>query len=135
MCQTYAEQVLILCEREDEPTYAASARANLGWIAWKEGNIHRAKELSLSALEGWSEYYPLKWLALWTLIDIHLKDEETAKAVELIKQLTDPRQQALLEEGQDKLAKLLETFEQGNTPQTNKTLLQVIDWAKKNNYL
>ena len=135
MCQTYAEQVLTLCEREDEPTYLASARANLGWIARKKGNIHRAKELSLSALEGWSKYYPLKWLALWTLIDIYQKDGELEKAVEFTHQLTDPRQQALPEKVQNKLAELSETFEQGNTPQTNNILLQALDWAKENSYL
>ena len=135
MCRTYAERALVLCEREDEPTYAASARANLGWVAVRRGNMRLAKELSLNALEGWSEYYPFRWLALWILIDIHLQEGELTKAVELTHQITDPRQQALPEEGQDKLANLLETFAKGNPSQTNKFLLQIIDWAKEINYL
>jgi tetratricopeptide (TPR) repeat protein len=134
-CQTFAEQSLALCEREEEPTYAASAKANLGWVAWRRGNMRRAKELSQNALEGWSEYYPFRWLALWTLIDIYLQEGQLEKAVELTHQLTDPRQQALPEEGQSKLAKMLKTFEQKSTLQTNKILLQVIDWTKENNYL
>jgi len=135
MCRTYAEQALVLCEREDEPTYGASARANLGWVAWRQGEMRQAKKMSLNALEDWSEYYPFRWLALWTLVDIHLQEGELAKAVELIRQLIDLRQQALPEEGQNKLADALETFEQGNTPQTNKILLQALNWAKENNYL
>ena len=135
MCRTYAERALVLCEREDEPTYAASARANLGWVAVRRGNMRLAKELSLNALEGWSEYYPFRWLALWILIDIHLQEGELTKAVKLTHQITDPRQQALPEEGQDKLANLLETFAKGKPSQTNKFLLQIIDWAKENNYL
>ena len=95
----------------------------------------QAKELSSNALEGWSEYYPFKWLALWTLIDIYLQEGQFVKAVELTHQLTDPRQQALPEEGQSKLADALETFEKGNTSQINKILLRVMDWAKEHNYL
>ena len=133
--KTYAERALVLCEREDEPTYAASAQANLGWFAWREGNMCQAKELSSNALEGWSEYYPFKWLALWTLIDIYLQEGQFVKAVELIQQVTDSRQQALPEEGENKLTKLVETFEQGNTNQVEELLLQVIGWAKENHYL
>jgi len=134
-CQAFAEHALALSEREDEPTYAASARANLGWVAWRHEKLSRAKELSLKALEEWSEYYPFRWLGLWTLIDINLGEGQLAEAVELARQLTDPRQQVLPEQGQDKLARVVETFEQGNVSQASQILLQVIDWAKEHNYL
>jgi tetratricopeptide (TPR) repeat protein len=135
LCKAYARQSLDLCEREDEPTYAASAQANLGWIAWRKGDILRAKKLSLSALEGWSEYYPFKWLALWTLLDIHLRDGQLVKAIEFAQQIIDSCQQALPEDGENKLTNLVKAFEQGNTTKSQTILLETINWAKETNYL
>lgn len=135
LCQTYAKRALVLCEREDEPTYAASARANLGWVAWREGKMHKAKELSLNALENWSEYYPFRWLALWTLIDINWQEGQLEKAIELIRQLIDSRQQALPEEREIRLTSLVITFEQGKTKQSQKNLSETINWAKESHYL
>jgi len=134
-CQTYAERALILCEGEDEPTYAASARANLGWVAWRKGKMYQARELSLKAIEEWSEYYPFRWLALWTLMDINLQDGQIVKAIEHARQIIDSRQQALPEEGGNKLTNLVKTFEQGNTTQSQAILLETINWAKETHYL
>jgi DNA-binding SARP family transcriptional activator len=135
ICQDYAEQALSLSEREEEPTYAASAKANLGWVAWRKERIHQAEKMCHSALEEWSEYYPFKWLALWTLIDICMQEEQLEKAVELNRQLVDPHQQALPQEGQERLIEIERTFEQGDRKECIALLLQALDWAKEKNYL
>jgi tetratricopeptide (TPR) repeat protein len=135
LCQSYATRALVLCERESEPTYAASAKANLGWVAWRQGNMHQAKELSLNALEKWSEYYPFRWLALWTLIDINLQEGQLAQAVDYTRQIIATRQQALPEEGINKLTELVKFFERGNIIQTKNMLLRILNWAKEEHYL
>ena len=135
LCQTYATRALVLCEREGEPTYAASAKANLGWVAWRQGNMHQAKELSLNALETWSEYYPFRWLALWTLIDINLQEGQLVQAVDFTRQIIATRQQALPEEGINKLTELVKFFERGNIIETTNMLLRILDWAKEEHFL
>jgi DNA-binding SARP family transcriptional activator len=135
LCQSYATEALVLCEREGEPTYTASAKANLGWVAWRQGNIHQAKDLSLNAFEKWSEYYPFRWLALWTLIDINLQEGQLAQAVDYTRQIIATRQQALPEEGINKLTELVKFFERGNIIQTKNMLLRILNWAKEEHYL
>lgn len=134
-CQSCASRALILCEREHEPTYAASARANLGWAAWRGGNSRQARVLSLKALENWSEYYPFRWLALWTLTGISLQESQLGQAVEYALQILDARQQALPEDVTTSLRDLAGLFQQGNTTQAGKRLQQVIGWAQENHYL
>src|SRR3972149_8119847 len=38
-CAEYAGRGLELSEREEAHSYAATARANLGWIAWKQNDL------------------------------------------------------------------------------------------------
>ncbi|MFN8412747.1 MAG: tetratricopeptide repeat protein [Anaerolineales bacterium] len=60
-CRKYAELSLALCEQEEYKSFEATAIANLGWLAWKQGNLRLAKELSQKAAKGWSKYYPFWW--------------------------------------------------------------------------
>ena len=97
--------------------------------------MYQARELSLKAIEEWSEYYPFRWLALWTLMDINLQDGQIVKAIEYAQQIIDSRQQALPEEGENKLTNLVKTLEQGSTTQSQTILLETINWAKETHYL
>jgi DNA-binding SARP family transcriptional activator len=135
VCQDYAEQALSLSEREEESTYAAAAKANLGWVAWRNKQINQAEKMCLSALEEWSAYYPFKWLALWTLIDIRMQDEQLEKAIELLRQLMDPHQQALPQKGQEKLIGIERAFEQRDKKECSALIIQALDWAKDKKYL
>jgi tetratricopeptide (TPR) repeat protein len=134
-CKTYAEKALDLCEREEEITYAASAKANLGWVALRNEKLPQAEKRCLDALEEWSKYYPFRWLAAWPLIDIKTQEGKFGQAVELVRQILDTRQQALPEEGQKILSDLEEAFREGKTNQVANLLSEAIDWAKNEHYL
>lgn len=91
-CKQVAERCLALCEREGATSYAATARANLGWIAWKQNDIRQAKALNLAAMAGWSAHYPFRWFGLWTLIDLSLLSLRTEDAVGYARMLKAPGQ-------------------------------------------
>ena len=134
-CKTYSERGLALSEREQEPSFAATARANLGWIAWKQNDLIQAKTLSQKATMGWSRYYPFRWYGLWTLIDLSLLSLRTEDAVEYARMLKAPGQQVFAKEGDDLLAGAIEAADKGETARAESLLMKAVEWAKKNHYL
>jgi DNA-binding SARP family transcriptional activator len=134
-CYSYADKALDFCVREEEITYAASAKANLGWVALRKGELHQAKKMCFDALEEWSDYYPFRWLAAWPLIDIHAQEGNFDQVVELVHQILDTRQQALPEDGLKILCSLEEAFRKGKSNRVASILPQAIEWAQKGHYL
>jgi len=83
------------------PEYGATARANLAWLAWLEGDAPRARELAQKALSLWQQLpaghasAPFQWLALWPLLAMALDAAEGALAIDAAQRLLDPGQQRL----------------------------------------
>lgn len=134
-CESLAVQALALCEREEVKSFAFTAIANLGWVAWKRGDLKRAKELSHKAAGGWGEYYPFKWYGLWTLIDISLAFLNVEEAVQYVRQLKSPGQQVFPQEADSLLNEILQTAEQGEKETSKTLLLRAVSWAKEHHFL
>lgn len=134
-CRKYAEISLALCEREGYGTFMSTAIANLGWLAWKKGDLCLAKELSQKAAKGWSKYYPFWWYGLWTLIDISLSFLNVDEAVQYVHQLKSPGQQVFPQEVDSLLIGIIQAAEQGDKETSKSLLLQAVSWAKEHHFL
>jgi hypothetical protein len=66
--------------------YIGTARANLAWLAWREGDVSRAEEEGRAALTTWQQLpagfasCSLQWTALWALMAVALAQGHTAEA-------------------------------------------------------
>ena len=100
----YAKQTLELAQEKNLAAYVGTAEANLGWIAYTEGDTDLGRTLCLSALERWgsSIAYPLHWTAILPLVAIGLDAGEEPKAL-------SQRLSVLLETEQQKLPVELES--------------------------
>ncbi|HXW80787.1 MAG TPA: hypothetical protein VEJ84_14890, partial [Acidimicrobiales bacterium] len=70
-----APLALKAAEAASYPEYAASAKAVLAWLAWRDGRPDDVLALGSEALQLWANSvvaYPFYWLCLWPLIGVHL---------------------------------------------------------------
>jgi tetratricopeptide (TPR) repeat protein len=77
------------------PYYIGMAKANLAWVAWREGNLAEARELGHAALALWSQssiFMPVRWTALWPLICTELAQERLSEAMAYARMLQGPAQ-------------------------------------------
>ncbi len=90
------------------PEYTAAARANLSWVAWREGNLPEAESLGREAL-GLVEQLPpslafYKWSALWPLLGMSVVQTRISESIEYARLLLAPTQMRI----PDALAAMLE---------------------------
>ncbi len=77
------------------PYYIGMAKANLAWVAWREGNLAEARELGRAALALWSQssiFIPIRWTALWPLVGTELAQERLPEAMADARMLLAPGQ-------------------------------------------
>ncbi len=134
-CAQYAGRGAALSERQESHSYVATARANLGWVAWKQNNLHQAKALCQQALTGWGSHYPFRWYGLWTLIAISLAPLKFDEALEYARGLKSPGQQIFAKEGDELLTGAIEAADTGDNTKSQSLLLKAVDWAKENHFL
>jgi tetratricopeptide (TPR) repeat protein len=91
----YASRFLRVATLLHWPEYVAMARANLAWVAWRQGNLSEAQATARAALEEWKALqfdYPFHWTALWPLISIALAQDQLAAAIDYARALLAPQQ-------------------------------------------
>lgn len=80
------------------PEYIGTAKANMAWIASREGNVEEADANACAALHLWRGLplaSPFQWTALWPLIGIGLARNRTDEAIEHARALLSPVEQVL----------------------------------------
>jgi tetratricopeptide (TPR) repeat protein len=78
--------------------YMGLARANLGWVALREGDRAAAVAQAQDSLALWRkapQTSPFQWTALWLLIDAELAQGNISEAAKHARQLVDESQQRL----------------------------------------
>ncbi len=120
------------------PEYIAMAKANLAWVAWREGNLLEAQTNGLAALELWwplQVIYMFQWAALWPLIGVALAQDRLTEAVDHARLLLAPQQQSL----PDTLNALIETairsWDTGQLEEARTYLKKSTPIAEKMGYL
>ena len=96
----YAPRALEAGTAAGIPEQVAMAQANLGWIAWRQGDLAEAEELGRAALESWQLgqwVYAFYWAARWPLLAIALAQDRVPEALDHARAMLDPQQQRLPE--------------------------------------
>lgn len=123
------------------PEYAATARANLAWLAWLEGDANQVQECAQEALALWRQLpaghasAPFQWLALWPLLATALDGGEGALAIEAARRLLDPNQQCLPDALSSVLEAAVHFWEVGEMAAALTMLTQTPTLAQELHYL
>jgi tetratricopeptide (TPR) repeat protein len=81
--------------------YQGTARANLAWVFWRQGDLHEARKKALDALDQWQKIPAVhascsfKWTALFPLIAIAILEGQFEEAMEYDRMLLGPVQMRL----------------------------------------
>jgi hypothetical protein len=76
--------------------YVGAAKANLAWVALRDGREAEAEELGKAALGCWAPLanaYAFKWQAVWPLLWLALQRDDLAETTALAEQLLVHSQQ------------------------------------------
>ena len=114
--------------------YISTAKANMAWVKWHEGNLSEAQKNGRIALEMWQQaplVYPFQWTALWPLISAMLVENQISEAVDYTRALLEPLQQRLPVALTALLEEVLKTWEEGKTETARTCLNQAIELAQE----
>jgi len=94
--------------------YIAMAKANLAWVAWREGNHAATETLGCEALELWhgmEDPYSFDWIALWPLIAVAFSQNDLSRAIDYARALFVEHQRPLPEKLAGATQKAIENWE------------------------
>jgi tetratricopeptide (TPR) repeat protein len=118
--------------------YVGVARANLTWLAWRDGFAGEAQTEGQAALACWDRApiaYAFCWLALWPLLAVALGQGGVDQALGYARALIDPSQQP----PRSPLAAVLEgavgAGEQGQVEAARSHLARAVELAQEMGYL
>ena len=134
----YISRTLAAATAAQMPEYIVAAKANLAWIAWREGNLSGAQQNGRDALRWWQQstlISPLQWTALWPLIAATLAEGKFNDAVEYARALLMPTQQRLPDALTAPLEEAILAWERGSTETVHTHLNQAIELAQEMRYL
>ena len=119
--------------------YIGMARANLAWLAWREGDLSETEANGRTALESWQQVpigqAPFQWTALWPLIGVALAQDQVSEAVDYARALLEPTQQLLSEALTAIVEEAIHTWEGGDLEETRTNLDQAVELAQEMGYL
>lgn len=86
-------QFLELCASLNEYTYQGIGYANLGWLAWRQGDLEEAQRLCTEANQVWQKFggSPFYWLADWVLLAIAVTRRDFPLAARLSQTFIEPQ--------------------------------------------
>ena len=114
--------------------YMSTAKANLAWVNWHEGNLSEAWENGRAALKMWRDaplVYPFQWTALWPLIGVALHKKEVVRAVEYASALLQPSQQRLPDSLNGVLEEVNKDWEMGESEKVHTDLKRSVELAQE----
>ena len=135
---SYSLRILDVAPLVHFPEYLGIARANLAWVAWREGNLTEAQVNGRTALEIWRARpveYVFCWLALWPLIGVELAQNRLAEAIDYARLLLAPEQQPLPEALRAGIEAALQVWDAGRTDMAHTYLQSTTTSAQEMGYL
>ncbi|MBK8021063.1 MAG: AAA family ATPase [Chloroflexi bacterium] len=134
----YAERSLHTAEAAHMPEYVGSAKATLGWLAWREGRWPTARALVGDSIRIWEEHaarYMFQWLGRWPHLALELADGALEGAVEDARVLLDPVQKRMPDPIETVLAVGVAAFDRGEKAASAEALQVAVDCARQDGYL
>lgn len=132
--QKHATQALNMALDAQSPAYIGLARANLGWVAWRNRQWEEAKRGAHAALEAWRSVpmNPLQWAALLPLMALALAGNDSPAGVEYARALLEPPQMRLPDPLE---TALLNAVDAGSARAARAHLAQAVKIARNLGYL
>ena len=118
--------------------YVAVAKANLAWLAWRNGDLDEALRLGNEAValaKGLPLAGPNWWAACFPMIDTLLQRDRTVDAVRLAEILIQPHQHRLNDALQAVLRQSVQLWDDGRVDEARRTLERACELAKENLFL
>jgi predicted ATPase/DNA-binding SARP family transcriptional activator len=137
----YISRSLVAAAAAEMDEYTGMAKANLAWVAWREGKLEKAEEDGQAALEIWQQLpsahssSAFQWTALWPLVGVALAHNQTLKAIECAQGLLEPAQQCLPEPLLACVEKAILSWKQGNPQSARAELDRAMALAQELDYL
>ncbi len=123
------------------PEYVGTAKANQAWIAYREGDSFRTKELGRAAFAAWHELppshasLPFQWLALVPLIAVAFDERRLSAAVDDVRRLLDPAQQPMPDALAARFQATIREWDAGAPESSRLELRQALLLARQSRYL
>jgi class 3 adenylate cyclase/tetratricopeptide (TPR) repeat protein len=118
--------------------YIAMAKANLAWVAWREGDESNAELLGHEALKLWhgmDDPYGFDWMALFPLIATALAQKKTEDAVKLAEGLFGDNQHPIDEELATATRAAIDLWKEGDKSRATSQMEKAIAIANRHHYL
>jgi tetratricopeptide (TPR) repeat protein len=93
-----ALQCLEVAQSSSISEYIGVARANLGWVAWREGSLAQARTDCAAALGSWASIsfvYPFQWMARFVLLALDAEEGLLDKVAQQANGILDSKQELL----------------------------------------
>jgi len=86
------QELLEMAPAINEPTYYGIGQANLGWLAWRDGDAVKASQLCNAAIETWRQFGQevFHGLAYWVLLAVAVSRSDLRQAEGYARFLLDP---------------------------------------------
>jgi tetratricopeptide (TPR) repeat protein len=134
--QALAEQTHDAAGQSSIAIYDAAAKANLGWLAWREGKKREMRALVHEAIRLWqATSYPFAWLARMPLLADALERNQIAESVEQAQALLDPVQMQFPNDLATVLEQAVTTWHTGDSGRTQEILASAVALAQVHGYV
>ncbi len=136
--RNYISQSLDVAMEGNMIEYIGTAKANLAWVAWREGNVAKAEELGRAALDLWGQLpivYSFQWTALWPLIGVSLDQGKITESIDFGRSLLEPFQQRLPDALSEVVGEAMKAWDRGHQKKSARHLEQSVQMAQEMGYL
>jgi serine/threonine protein kinase/tetratricopeptide (TPR) repeat protein len=133
-----AERSLRAAEAGNMTSYVGAARANLGWVALREGRSQEAERECGAALQLWgatSLIYPFEWMALFPLVALELQGPRPLEAMRRVERLLHSTQQRLPDSLSTALQEAQGAWGSGHEKATRERVERALQEAERAGYL
>ena len=132
----WAELTLLGAKKAGMPLYVDLSRANLAWLALREGRLDEAERLGTGALAALQPMaFQLKWLAAWPVVACHHARGALDRACDGIRIMLQPQQQPQPVELTEALRVTLIALESSNLGAAKGHLSAVLPKARALGYI
>jgi eukaryotic-like serine/threonine-protein kinase len=134
----FATRTVALAAKLQMVEYVAMAKANLAWIAWKEGELDDCEKLAREALELWhgmEDPLSMDWMALWPLIATALARKQTEHAVKFAKGLFPDSQHPIDDEVMSATGQAIDSWRKGEAEVAAAQMQTALQTAVQHRYI